>query len=1409
VYTQTNRETTVASQLTGLRIPLIIGVGQEQIGESAVELIRGSSASLDQQILKESVSARFVVSAVNPSNPTIGVADGSLTKFRVRNFPIVDGQGFGRAATSVRSVTVTVNGTPVSVGAVDGVNGYITLQIPPQEGDDIRATYYFRRTDTAFTDLVSDQVTAVQAVLAAPGIGPFEVVSSTSDTLILIINGLTYSLVFAAGSYSAAAMKTLIDSKLIPGLTTTVAADAAGISRLSFVASQQIVVGSGNANGIFGFTSGASTSRNVNFRVFQRPIVDGSDGGITTTDTSKVVVKVNGIQQIPTAVDGTNGIITLAMPPAAQSSVEITYFANTWQDTFDYLPNSLVTDIVRCGFASGRSDYIEDQDFVVENPSADVSVIHWGTSVGTVAGTSTAGATSFDDSQVLTTLVDNKLYLASATRYVDTNVVPAVASTNTFLLPEIPTTGNGRDTLLSQDVYNAVANGRNGLSSNRPDLLQVYAGRTVQDAISRSAIPVLTVDASSRKVVLDAVVPPDHNVYATFNYSRITDDQYVLTNKVSGAVGVGQFEVFSATKNSKEHQVRFVGKDSMSEIIQWPRGVEQVPDAFLTGAGTPVNETVYVAFSSKAASNAVFTGLGASPYNLYVGTSDTLGLNFNGTAFSVDLSTPAPAALVGGHISVDGSDSLVITTGTNDILVLDIDGTTVTTTLSAGTVTVASVVAAINAAIDATDASGTGGIDFTATAPNALVSSQRIGSAGGDHILTVRSQGTPSTVDDVYYVSILQGSAEETLGFSTFQRASATLSATNKAASVLGTLAGPFTITAGLDDSLEFQIDGVDYTIPLTAGSSVTAASIAALINATPGLAGVGSVGTGSNANKLRISSTSVDASSRVVIKSGSANSTLGFTYGTTANYSLVNAQEIVNVISDFAGVSAEGAVYTQYLDGQTYLTFESITTGATTSSVSFSASNALVTSTGLGIVAGSSGDNGEDASDIFTVNSSNSFGSAGTGVPGQTYTDERTGLRFTVLPSLTGSYTDGGYITLEVSETWKVNPSIPYLSVPGIEIIVTDTLGVGLDDTAVVSTFNPGGNEPSIGDIYYVDYYYAKQDYDAGLYRQFKQIESAFGPLSVENRVTMASYLAITNGASVVAIKQVKKQANSNEASDQSYYEALNDARLPMTGNIKPDIILPLTVSTPVYAATMKHVEVMSQAREQAERMAFIGFAAGTKPSTVQAIARGLGSSRVVAVYPDSAVVSLTDESGSKYEALVDSSLLAAALAGSAVSTTYDVATPYTHRTLLGLTRLVRKMDPVESNQTAMAGVTILEDLGSLIRVRQGLTTDMSSVLTRLPTVTQISDYVQQSSRSTLDAFIGTKFLSSRVTDVETNLNQLFKAMLQAEIVGAYTGIAAEVDSTDVTQLNVTGYYQPVFPLLYILLTLGLRSSI
>lgn len=1388
VYSRTLTDANASNLVAGLRIPAIIGVGQEELEQNDFEIVRGSSSTIDQQIVNEDISSNWVVDSTNPNSLILGEQNSELTQFRVRNYPIVDGQGFGKITNDVRSVSVMVNGVAVALGGVQGSKGLVTLQVPTQPTDVVRVTYSFHRSDTSFTDDVSKQVTDTNATLVSTAFGPYEITSGVNDKFVVNVNGTVGTITLPAGSASAATIASTISAAQVPNLVASVFTDNNAKTYVQLTSPIVITIGAGSANGVLGFSSAASTNRVSAFRVYQRPIVDGTGSGQTTTDTSKVVVKVNGQQVLAQSVDGQNGLVTLPFAPAPGSTVTIQYWANTWQDTFDYLPHSLVTTVLRCGISPGRSDYIQGSDFVVSNPSTDVSVINWGSSFQVASATTSLGSTPFDGSggsggQITGSLIDDQMFLGQCSRVTDTSTIPATVSPTDYLLPEVPTTGNGRSTLLGSSTFNSVTNTRQDLVSNRPDLVKVYTGRNLKDAMARPAVDVLSVEGDSRRIKLKSAQPPDYNAYATFYYSRLEDDTFIFTNQVAGPAGVGQYTVFSSNKNQNLYQVQFGSKSGLSQTVQWPRGVEQIPDAFHTGDGTPVSETVTVTFGTDTAKNAVFTNRGAAPYSFYASNSSTLSLKVNGgSAVNVNLNTASPAVLVGSRVTLSGGN---VTLPASATLNFTIDGVNVPVTLTSGAQTPTAIVADINSDLGS-----------AATASFKPIS-------GSSDVVFIIKGTAPSTIDSVSNITVKEGTANGALGLTTFVSVDGTLKAINKHATLVSSLDGPFAITAGLNDELNFRVDGVDYNVTLAAGSAQSASTVVA--NITSVVAGIATL----SGQKIRLTSANNEAGSSVLINAGSANDILGFSQGDFASQGLVSAQDVVNTLMTASGFNSGAIAYVDSLGGQEYVTIESLTAGATGSSIEFLTSNALNSTTGLGIKA-NDGDVGEDAQNNFTVSSSNSSsGSSGVGYPGQTYTDARTGLRFTVLPATSGSYTSSGSFTLDVSPTFSVSSSAPRYSVGGLELSVSNTVGVGVGDTATVQTFNPDGVEPSVGDFYFISYRYRKQDYTPGVYQQLKAIESNFGRTSAENRVTLGAYLAILNGAVLVVIKQVLKVPNTNQASDQDFNAAIDDMSSTLPGSIKPAVIVPLATSTSVYTHLTVHVETQSNIRNAAERMGFIGFASGTSPTTAQSIARSLNSSRIVAFYPDSAVITLTDELGRNFESIVDGSMFAAAVAGAVVSPAVDVATPYTRRKIQGFTRIPRILDAVEASQTATAGITVLEDLDPIVRIRQGLTTNMSNVLTRLPTVTQISDFVQQQSRAILESFIGTKFLASRTNEVVVSMTGLFRSLLQAEIVGGYTGMNAEIDQDDPTVLRFEMSYAPIFPLLYIILTFNLRARL
>ena len=1860
VYTQTNFESPVANAITTARIPVLIGEGSELLNQTNLAVVRGSSSTVDQQVVDENEAGRAVVSISPAGATTLGDFDGLITKFQVRNFPITNGDGTGTTSNSRNAVVVTFNGTPVVVQSVDGLRGIITLAQAPTSTDVVRCTYYFHRRDTLFTDNVSEQVTADNAVLygaqgVTPTTGTYTVVAGVNDTFVVTVlgsaNPTTISVTLPAGNLTANVIANTLTAS-VPNLTASTYINNFGKQALQLSAPSNLLIGNGTANGLLGFAANQQTSRNRVFYTFQGPIVDGSGGGITTTDPAKVVVKVNNVQVIPTAVDGSTRAVTLPYAPAPSSTVAITYYQNTWQDTFDYLANIGITEITQCGATPNRADYINEADYVLYNDT-----IVWGTALMVNSSTTAAGSSAFGPNQISGTLVDYKFYAAECTQ----------VSTTQFQLPYQPTTGNGRNSPLGQSLFQTVSNDRIDLPTDRPDLVTAYWGYSLQDALERGPVTVVKVDSATSTITLASPVPVGASVYATFYYNLLVDKEYLLTVVLPGVGSVGTYTVADADGNSS-YSATFDPNSKSAGLsgitLNFPFGSEYNAGARFQASSSslftgPVSEIVTVTLKSKAATPAAFSVYGSEPYYFVEAQSDVLGIDIDNLGLSeVNLATPNLVAGVAGILAKLVSDPIVYddTTGglsytisaSDNTVVAEVDGIQVTARAATGAAkTIQAFADALNEAADGRNgvfgavgvtntasnyveisgavapgenititipvAAGGSGLPVTFTAvvagpvanneftadaapltaaqnlalalntnstelagvisatvdntgvpnPRVYIHVQQWGTAGnsatlaeaganmtvpvaafsggldspsegtldvnasefdehytgwtllvvtatdpatadgptlngqeytigsyngttkvftlagttgwkggppsiattfylynpatlvqvtgatkftngytvaaaGDHdALTIRYDGAgllanltipvatyataatlaaaiqtaldatadfnggasgPLVLPDftkpqvnctanaegalvftfrrrptdtsggwfqfvqqvvpladftvmagldadnangtqAKYVAaqiarrhtiatspllydrlvlsnriycgtgkydaaagdygsmaadnvlsqcgltILGGAGNAKAGLTTNQTADAAIKATIQPASLrvdfpsdkgqIGNLAGATdgefktvffdgTGTDAANNVFQFTVDDVFVSVTFTAsnvgvdtplGDNTVAAtsgtaSVISQINAALAAIAGQPFGTLAQVQQsqmvrrdgvgLRITSRTPEANSGVVIGTGSANAALGFTANQTASRTTVTASQLVSALMNNNGVflpaatpisgfadSGVAAVVTD-ADNLKYLYVESKTLGAS-SRIEFNAAlppppsppDALRQGTGLNVVAGTFV-TGEAATNGFVVTSSNpnGSGSANTSVlnsgvgqdgsVGQTYVDDVTGFTFTLLPRDGGlAYPANQSFRFESSSTFVSDGSIP-VQLPGAELIVTDNLGTAAGNVAMVSTFKRGGEEPAIGDLYYVSYNYSKQDFTPALYSRMATIEAVFGTLSPDNPVTLGAYLAILNGAVLVGIAQTQKAAGSDLATVQTYRDALDSLNTPLPGNIKPDIIVPLRGdSTEFFQYLSRNVSVQSSIRYQNERTAIVGMSAGTTPSQVQTLAQLLGNTRMRIVYPDTATLTLTNAIGQRQEYLVEGFYCAAAVAGNRASPNFDVATPWTNAQIVGFNQLGRKLDAVQQNQTAIRGVTILEDAPPFLRVRHGLTTDMTNILTKLPTIVQIADFVQQNARVVLANFIGIKFLPSVLSQIEGRLAMMFKNMVAAQIVNAYTGIKANVAPEDPTVANVEGYYQPVFPLLYIVITFNLRSTL
>jgi len=80
---------------------------------------------------------------------------------------------------------------------------------------------------------------------------------------------------------------------------------------------------------------------------------------------------------------------------------------------------------------------------------------------------------------------------------------------------------------------------------------------------------------------------------------------------------------------------------------------------------------------------------------------------------------------------------------------------------------------------------------------------------------------------------------------------------------------------------------------------------------------------------------------------------------------------------------------------------------------------------------------------------------------------------------------------------------------------------------------------------------------------------------------------------------------------------------------------------------------------------------------------------------------------------------------------------------------------------------------------------------------------------RRNLDQFIGVKFLPRVLRSIEDTMRAAFQQLQAAEIIVKFTGVSAVQDANDPAIARVEGYYSPVFPLEWIVVTLNLRTKL
>lgn len=422
-----------------------------------------------------------------------------------------------------------------------------------------------------------------------------------------------------------------------------------------------------------------------------------------------------------------------------------------------------------------------------------------------------------------------------------------------------------------------------------------------------------------------------------------------------------------------------------------------------------------------------------------------------------------------------------------------------------------------------------------------------------------------------------------------------------------------------------------------------------------------------------------------------------------------------------------------------------------------------------------------------------------------QTYIDPVTGF-IIALKSLPAGLTE---IEISVTSIFTVKNGNEY-SIPGIKLIVDTTTGVGENSTAVVNTYNMMNDiEPDVGDVYYVTFYKERQDYSVKYVESFDDFETKFGSLSQSNPLSMAAYLYFENGGPALAVKQLKKSVGSSDASVSDYKDAIDLFDEPLSNGTRPCLLNVLNTSTSIISKLKTSNALQSSIRFKNERTSWCGVAKGTTPDDIISLATGLQSELISLAYPDSAIITVPNSKGVDQDIIVGGEYIAAAMSGLDTNLTYDVATPFTNKTLSGIKRLGRSLTGAKAALIAQNGVTVLESKSGITKILMALTTDMTSVLTRTTRIIEIKHYVQRGVRSVCGSFIGNKSVGAISGNIKTTLTTFFTSLVKSEIITKFTSITVTQDEEDPSIYLVTVKYVPMFGVDWIVVTHYMHTNL
>lgn len=349
--------------------------------------------------------------------------------------------------------------------------------------------------------------------------------------------------------------------------------------------------------------------------------------------------------------------------------------------------------------------------------------------------------------------------------------------------------------------------------------------------------------------------------------------------------------------------------------------------------------------------------------------------------------------------------------------------------------------------------------------------------------------------------------------------------------------------------------------------------------------------------------------------------------------------------------------------------------------------------------------------------------------------------------------------------------------------------------------------------------------------------VESTSADFEVLDSTSSGAVILFTQDLALAAGQTLR--ATLVDVKDATFFDAGWTNAFQSLERIDVDIVVPLpsqTISS-VFSVARSHCDTMSNIKNRKERVLFIGAVRGLTPDHVignepaavedigilegiqgDSISEVLAGNvedltdyrvqssfgntfRVVYFYPDEIVVQIGGD-----RVKVDGFFMSAAAAGF-LSGVPNVAIPLTNKNLAGFTLLRDKLfRPVIIENLIAAGITVLQPTNGGGNVVWGRTTTNSG----FPEEEEISiifirDRIAKTMRTAFAGYIGSAESPTLQGSLQARASSILQSFISGGLITSFTNLRVARDKVDPRQWNITVQVQPVYPVNYIFIRIGL----